>query len=258
MATDPICGMQVDEQKGRKRPNVTARRSTFAASIAGRNFWPMASHKPMNITRPRRNRPLSKRARSTPAPCIRRSSKSVPGLAPSAACTEPKKITATTVDDDSELVNMTRRFRVAVALSVPVLLLNMLPMLGVPVDHWLGEPLFAWTQLVLSTPVVWWAGWPFLVRFWRSIVTWNLNMFTLIAIGTLAAYLYSLAAVVFPSWIPDDFQQHGHLEVYFEAAAVIVTLVLLGQVLELRARQRDERRDSRTVRALAPDSARGP
>jgi P-type Cu+ transporter len=117
-----------------------------------------------------------------------------------------------------------------------VLLLAMLPMLGVPVNRWLGPTLHSCLQLVVSTPVVLWCGWPFFDRGWRSIVTWNLNMFTLIAIGTGAAYLYSFAAVIFPGLIPESFRRHGTAEVYFESAAVIVTLVLLGQVLDRRRR----------------------
>ena len=167
---------------------------------------------------------------------------------------EPKSIQKNAPEDDSELRDMSRRFGMAVVLTVPLALLAMLPMVGVPFDRWLGATTFSWLQLVLSTPVVLWAGWPFFDRGWRSVVTWNLNMFTLIAIGTGAAYLYSLAAVLFPNLIPEDFKHHGRVEVYFEAAAVIVTLVLLGQVLELRAR----RRTSGAIRqllSLAPPTA---
>jgi len=179
-----------------------------------------------------------------------------PGTCPKCGMAlEPKSFSPNTEDDDGELRDMTRRFWVAVVLTIPVALLAMLPMVGVPLDQWLGTTLHLWLQVTLSTPVVLWAGWPFFDRGWRSIVTWNLNMFTLIAIGTGAAYLYSLAAVLFPSVIPEDFKHHGRVEVYFEAAAVIVTLVLLGQVLELRAR----RRTSGAIRqllSLAPPTAR--
>ena len=167
---------------------------------------------------------------------------------------EPKYLDAE-VEDDSELRNMTLRFWVGVALSVPVFLLAMLPMVGVPIDVWVGRSVDIWLQLILSTPVVLWAGWPFFARGFRSIATWNLNMFTLIAIGVGAAYLYSLFAALFPGLLPDDLKVDGHVEVYFEAAAVIVTLVLLGQVLELRAR----RRTSSAIRellSLAPPTAR--
>jgi len=168
---------------------------------------------------------------------------------------EPKSVQPGMEEDDSELRGMSRRFWVSLMLTIPVLLLAMLPMLGVPVDHWLRPTIHNWIQLILATPVVLWGGWPFFERGWRSIVTWNLNMFTLIAIGTGAAYFYSLVAVLFPGLIPENFQHHGQVEVYFEAAAVIVTLVLLGQVLELRAR----RRTSSAIRellSLAPPTAR--
>ncbi len=167
---------------------------------------------------------------------------------------EPKTI-GTAEADDSELKNMSRRFWVALVLTIPVFLLAMVPMIGMPLDQWLGAKWYSWLQLVLSTPVVLWAGWPFFERGWRSIVTWNLNMFTLIAIGTGAAYLYSLVAALFPSLFPDSFRHHWHVAVYFEAAAVIITLVLLGQVLELLARRRTGTA-IRELLSLAPLSAR--
>lgn len=168
---------------------------------------------------------------------------------------EPKAFQPGAEEDDSELRRMTLRLWVAAALTVPVLALAMLPMIGVPVDHWLGSTPYLWLQLLLSTPVVLWGGWPFFERGWRSVVTRNLNMFTLIAIGTGAAYLYSLVAVLLPSLIPEAFRHHGTVHVYFEAAAVIVTLVLLGQVLELRARRRTGAA-IRELLSLAPPTAR--
>lgn len=167
---------------------------------------------------------------------------------------EPKYLDAEE-EDDSELRSMTLRFWVGVVLSVPVFLLAMLPMVGVPIDVWVGRSVDVWLQLILSTPVVLWAGWPFFARGFRSFVTWNLNMFTLIAIGVGAAYLYSLFVVLFPGLLPDDLKVDGHAEVYFEAAAVIVTLVLLGQVLELRARRRTGSA-IRELLSLAPPTAR--
>ncbi len=169
---------------------------------------------------------------------------------------EPKFVTAETPEDDTELVSMTRRFWVAVALSVPILALAMLPMAGIGIDKIIGGPVASrWIQLVLATPVVFWCGWPFFVRGWRSLLTWNLNMFTLISLGVGAAYVYSTVAMLFPTWIPESFKEHGSVAVYFEAAAVIIALVLLGQVLELRAR----RRTSGAIRellSLAPPTAR--
>jgi Cu+-exporting ATPase len=168
---------------------------------------------------------------------------------------EPKTLTLDAGDDDAELRGMARRFWIAAALTLPVFLVSMLPMLGVPVDRWLGSTAHAWLQLVLATPVVLWAGRPFFERGFRSFVTGHLNMFTLIAIGTGAAYLYSIVAVFFPAFIPQQFQHGGGVPVYFEAAAVIITLVLLGQLLELRARQRTGAA-IRELLSLAPPVAR--
>jgi len=167
---------------------------------------------------------------------------------------EPKKVSANTEEEDPELQNMTFRFWVALALSLPVFLLAMLPMVGVPINEWLGHRLHTWLQLILSTPVVLWAGWPFFVRGGKSFVTGNFNMFTLIAIGTGAAYLYSLMAVLFPGIIPENFKHQGQVAVYFEAASVIITLVLMGQMLELRARRRTNSA-IRELLSLAPPTA---
>ncbi len=152
---------------------------------------------------------------------------------------EPNYVAAGDDDeDDGELRAMTRRFWVGLVLGLPVLALSMAPMLRIPLDDWLAPRVSHWLQLALSTPVVVWAGWPFFVRGLRSVLTWNLNMFTLIALGTGAAYLYSLFAMLFPHLLPASFLEHGQAAVYFEAAAMIIVLVLLGQMLELSARRR--------------------
>jgi len=174
-----------------------------------------------------------------------------PGSCPKCGMDLEPKYQQAVDDDDSELRDMTRRFWISSALSLPVFLLAMLPM----VDRWIGHTVNTWLQLVLATPVVLWAGWPFFVRGYRSVVTWNLNMFTLIAIGTGAAYLYSFFAVLFPGLLPEELKINGRVEVYFEAAAVIITLVLLGQVLELRARRRTGSA-VRELLSLAPPTAR--
>jgi Cu+-exporting ATPase len=150
---------------------------------------------------------------------------------------EPKTATSDE-EEDPELRDMTWRFWVALVLTIPIALLAMLPMVGVPVERLVGPRLNSWLQLALATPVVLWSGWPFFARGGRSLVTRNLNMFTLIAMGTGVAYVYSLIVTLFPDIVPHAFRHQGRTEVYFEAAAVIVTLVLLGQVLELRARRR--------------------
>jgi Cu+-exporting ATPase len=168
---------------------------------------------------------------------------------------EPRTATAGDEEDDPELRSMSRRFRVSLVLSVPVFLLAMAPMVGVPVHEWIGVPVSQWLQFVLATPVVLWGGWPFFVRGARSFVTGHLNMFTLIAVGTGAAYAFSVVALLFPDLIPAAFREHGAAPLYFEAAAVITTLVLMGQVLELRARQQTGGA-IRALLSLAPDNAR--
>jgi len=139
-------------------------------------------------------------------------------------------------EPNAELADMTRRFWVGVALTVPLLGLEMGGMLMPALVGRLGATARLWAQLALATPVVLWGGWPFFVRGWQSIVNRSLNMFTLIALGTGAAFGYSVFAVLFPDVLPHGMRHGGAPPVYFEAAAVITTLVLLGQVLELRAR----------------------
>jgi Cu+-exporting ATPase len=160
-------------------------------------------------------------------------------------------------EPSAELRDMTRRFWASLLLTLPAVAIAMGEMLpGHPLAA-LGSPRgLAWAQLLVSTPVVLWGGWPFFERGWRSIVARSLNMFTLIAIGTGAAYLYSALATVAPGVFPASFRMaHGGVAVYFEAAAVIVTLVLLGQVLELRARSRTGAA-IRALLGLAPKQAR--
>ncbi len=148
---------------------------------------------------------------------------------------EPLEVTADE-GPSHELSDMTRRFWVSLVLTVPVLALAMGEMLAPALVSALGPAAWLWSQVVLSTPVVLWGGWPFFVRGVQSLLTRNLNMFTLIALGTGAAFAYSVFAVLFPDALPHAMRHGGVPPVYFEAAAVITTLVLLGQVLELRAR----------------------
>lgn len=164
--------------------------------------------------------------------------------------------TVTVDEKNPELDDMTRRFWISAALTLPVFLLAMSEMIpGQPVQHALPGWILSGIHLLLATPVVLWGGWPFFERGWRSIVTRRLNMFTLIAIGTGAAFAYSVVATLFPALFPDSFRMHGQVAVYFEAAAVITTLVLLGQVLELRARSRTTGA-IKALLGLAPKSAR--
>ncbi len=155
-------------------------------------------------------------------------------------------VNAAAEEDDSELRDMTRRFWVSVALSAPLLVIAMAHMIPAAA-HFIAPTVRVWIELLLGTPVVLWCGWPLLVRGWRSVVNRSLNMFTLIAMGIGVSWIYSVIAVLFPGIFPASFrEQSGTVGVYFEAAAVITALVLLGQVLELRAR----RSTSGAIRAL--------
>ena len=152
---------------------------------------------------------------------------------------EPKGVPTGDEGPNPELVDFKRRFWIGAALTVPLLVLTMGPYLGLPVREWIGERLVLWIELMLGTPVILWAGWPFFVRGVKSFMTMNLNMFSLIGMGVGAAFLFSVVAVLFPQIFPDGFRDaEGNVGVYFEAGAVIVVLVLLGQIMELGARER--------------------
>ncbi|MDE2090977.1 MAG: heavy metal translocating P-type ATPase [Gammaproteobacteria bacterium] len=163
----------------------------------------------------------------------------------------------TELEENPELKVMRRRFWVSAILSTPLLILAMskyLPFL--PLHEFTPAKIGSWLELVLATPVVLWGGWPFFKRGWTSVVTWKLNMFTLIGLGVGVAYFYSLVAMLFPDLIPASFHEVGGMvAVYFEAAAVIVTLVLLGQVFELRARSATNAA-IKALLGLAPKTAR--
>ncbi len=169
---------------------------------------------------------------------------------------EPRVVTLEE-EENPELRDMKRRFWVSTALTLPVLFLAMSEMIpGQPVQHALSPRLLTFIQFALATPVVLWGGWPFFQRGWASIVNRSPNMFTLIAIGTGTAWLYSVIAAFFPGVFPASFRGHGgEVAVYFEAAAVITTLVLLGQVLELRARSQTSSA-IKMLLGLAPKTAR--
>jgi P-type Cu+ transporter len=155
-----------------------------------------------------------------------------------------------------ELIDFTRRLWVSVAAAIPLLILTMGPMVGLPVRDWLGERMAAYLEFILATPVIVWAARPLFHRGWTSIKTWNLNMWTLIMIGVGAAFGYSTIATFLPGLFPETLRMEGgHMPVYFEAAVVIVALVFVGQVLELRARERTG--DAiRALLDLAPKTAR--
>jgi len=178
-----------------------------------------------------------------------------PGTCPICGMALEPEVASLDSAPNPELADMTRRFRIGALLAAPPVVLEMGGHLAGP-HNWVDPTLSNWIQLVFATPVVLWAGWPFFVRGWQSLVTRNLNMFTLIAMGTGVAFLYSMIGTIMPQMFPATFRGHeGAVAVYFEAAAVITVLVLLGQVLELRAREAT----SGAIKALlqlAPKTAR--
>jgi P-type Cu+ transporter len=169
---------------------------------------------------------------------------------------EPRTVTLEE-EENPELMDMTRRFKVSVVLSIPLVYITMggyIP--AISPEKFIPMEMLKWLELILATPVVLWGGWPFFVRGWKSIVTWNPNMFTLIGLGISIAYVYSLVAALMPGMFPDAFRDaNGEVGIYFEAAAVITTLVLLGQVLELRARSKTGAA-IKALLGLAPKTAR--
>ncbi len=179
-----------------------------------------------------------------------------PGNCP--ICGMALELRTVTLEDEEnpELVDMTRRFWIGVVLTAPLLIIAMSDFVpGRPVERVASMQTLSWIEFLLATPVVLWGGWPFFVRAWQSIVNRSLNMFTLIGLGVAVAYLYSVVAKFLPGIFPESFREAGIVPVYFEAAAVITTLVLLGQVLELKARSRTGAA-IKALLGLAPKTAR--
>ncbi len=180
-----------------------------------------------------------------------------PGTCPLCGMALEPRTVSLEEEENPELLDMTRRFKVGVLLSVPLIYTAMgglVPLIDPA--RFISPSVLTWLELLLATPVVLWGGWPFFVRAWRSIVTWNPNMFTLIGLGVAIAYIYSLVAALLPGIFPAAFRgPEGEVGTYFEAAAVITTLVLLGQVLELRARSKTGAA-IKALLGLAPKTAR--
>ncbi len=253
--TDPVCGMTVDPDTSKggsdQHAGVTfyfcseACRDQFVAD-PGRFVQPKTAAVAPPVTSG--STPGSVSTVQYTCPMHPEIVRDAPGSCPICGMAlEPRTFTAHQ-EDNRELVDMTRRFRVGLALTVPVFVMAMGEMLpGAPLQRFLSPAVQAWAEFVLATPVVLWAGWPFFTRMWVSFINRSPNMFTLIGIGTGAAYTFSVAATLFPSWFPPSLRgHHGQVDRYFEAASVITVLVLLGQVLELRARSKT----SSAIRAL--------
>jgi Cu+-exporting ATPase len=255
VAIDPVCGMTVKRATAKHRFEYQGQEYLFCGARCPERFEadPEKFLKPEEVEQ-RKAEPVMPAGTIYTCPMDPEVKQVGPGTCPICGMAlEPEQVSLDQ-GPDPELIDMRKRFWIALVLTAPVFAIEMGRHLGLM--HLVLPPWSNWISLVLSTPVVLWAGAPFFVRGWRSVTTGHLNMFTLIAMGTGVAYLYSVIGTLFPQTFPAGFRDaHGEVAVYFEAAAVITVLVLLGQVLELRARERT----SGAIRALlglAPKTAR--
>jgi len=255
VAIDPVCGMTVKRATAKHRFEYQGQEYLFCGARCPERFEadPEKFLKPEEVEQ-RKAEPVMPAGTIYTCPMDPEVKQVGPGTCPICGMAlEPEQVSLDQ-GPDPELIDMRKRFWIALVLTAPVFAIEMGRHLGLM--HLVLPPWSNWVSLVLSTPVVLWAGAPFFVRGWRSVTTGHLNMFTLIAMGTGVAYLYSVIGTLFPQTFPAGFRDaHGEVAVYFEAAAVITVLVLLGQVLELRARERT----SGAIRALlglAPKTAR--
>lgn len=248
MAKDPVCGMAVDPKQATYKFDYQNQQYLFCSQHCLDSF----KRKPDEYLHPRpqsQNKSINSHIEYT-CPMHPEIVQDHPGNCPICGMAlEPKNIEAKV--DDVEYKDMHLRFWVGLAFSIPVLLLamgNMIPAF----DHIISQNLSRWLQFILSTPVILWAGWPFFERGWMSIVNRHLNMFSLISLGVGVAYLYSVFAFFFPHAFPPSFLHQGEVPLYFETAAIITVLVLLGQVLELKARSQT----SQAIKALLGRAAK--
>ena len=252
---DPVCGMMVDPATATGHLDHEGKRYFFC----GKNCLAKFSKNPnAYLTKAlETDEPSSSTSGVYTCPMHPEIRHQGPGTCPKCGMALEPLVVMQEETPNEELNDMRRRFWWSVALTIPVFLMAMADLIP---SHRIMElrrsPLFSWVQFVLATPVVLWGGWPFFKRGWASLVHRNLNMFTLIAIGTGVAYFYSVVGTLFPSLFPETFRGHGgRVDLYFEAAAVITTLVLLGQVLELQARSQTGNAIKALLR-LAPKTAR--
>ncbi len=256
-ATDPVCGMKVDPSSGKHVAELDGTTFHFCSAGCRGKFTadPRKYLRRADPDAPAEPPPPPGTIFTCPMhPEVRQEG---PGSCPKCGMALEPETPRLETGPDPELVDMRRRFRIGLALAAPLVLLDMgthVPWLGLHAS--ITDRVSAWVQFALATPVVLWAGWPFFERAWASVVNASLNMFSLVALGTGAAYLYSAVATVAPGLFPAGFRDaQGAVAVYFEAAAVITVLVLLGQVLELRAREQTGGA-IRALLQLAPKTAR--
>ncbi len=235
-AVDPVCGMKVDRSAARHIAKHAGERFYFCSARCLEKF----EAEPKTYLKGKPTPEPMPAGTIYTCPMHPEIEQVGPGDCPICGMAlEPKGVPTGDEGPNPELVDFHRRFWVGAALTVPLLILAMGPMVGLPVGGWIGAGTARWLELILATPVILWSGWPFLVRGAKSFRTMNLNMFSLIGMGVTAAYVFSVVAVLAPGLFPAGFRDHsGQVGVYFEAGAVIVVLVLLGQILELGARER--------------------
>ncbi len=276
--TDPVCGMMIEAEKAAGTVVYQGKTYYFCSESCKKKFEkdpahyaPAAqpespeSHKHAAAECPTCGRPLipeeshehaAKKIEWT-CPMHPEIVRDAPGSCPICGMALEPKTISLEEEENPEFIDMARRFKISVILTIPLVYIAMgayIP--AISPEKFLPMRILKWLELILATPVVLWGGWPFFVRGWKSIVTWNPNMFTLIGLGVAIAYVYSLAAALFPGIFPPAFRgAQGEVGTYFEAAAVITTLVLLGQVLELRARSRTGAA-IKALLGLAPKTAR--
>ena len=240
---DPVCGMTVDPHTAQHRHTYNGRPYYFCSASCREKF--AANPRQYLKSEPQAAPPVPPGTIYT-CPMHPEIRQPGPGSCPICGMALEPEVVSADAGPNPELVDMSRRFWIGLVLTVPVFALEMAGHLT-DLHQWLGQQTSNWIQLVLATPVVLWAGWPFFERAWTSLKTRNLNMFTLIAMGTGVAWIYSIVGTVLPGVFPAAMRGHdGSVPVYFEAAAVITVLVLLGQVLELKAREQT----SGAIRAL--------
>jgi Cu+-exporting ATPase len=259
-AEDPVCGMSVDRATAKHMAKHAGERFYFCAAGCQTKFE--ADPEKYLEGRPAPE-PMPEGTLYT-CPMDPEIVQEGPGDCPICGMALEPMMPTADAGPNPELVDFRRRFWIGATLTVPLLVLTMGPFVGLGfVRDIFGERTTLWIELVLGTPVILWAGWPFFVRGWKSFMTMNLNMFSLIGMGVAAAYLFSVVAVLFPQIFPEGFRDaEGNVGVYFEAGAVIVVLVLLGQILELGARERTGAAikalldlAAKTARVIRPDGS---
>ena len=259
---DPVCGMTVDPERAAGHYEYKGETYYFCSTHCVHKFREdpekfLSKSVSPQMTQIAPRKKIQTSGTEYTCPMHPEVVRNAPGFCPICGMALEPRTASLEEEDNSELIDMKRRFWVSAALSLPLLILAMSEMLpGDPLRAAIGSEWFNWISLALAAPVVLWGGWPFFVRAWYSIVNLNLNMFTLIGLGVAVAFVFSLIATLFPQIFPHSFTGHsGTVPVYYEAAAVITTLVLLGQVLELKARSSTSAA-LKALLGLAPKTAR--